>query len=71
MVCGEATDVGDSWRRVSGLNAQQVTSVAVSAKEVDGEFGTVFVGTKPSEIFRSNDGASTWQQCAGLEHRYL
>jgi photosystem II stability/assembly factor-like uncharacterized protein len=60
-------DTGDSWHRVSGLNAQQVTSVAVSAQEVEGEFGAVFVGTEPSAIFRSNDGASTWHECAGLD----
>jgi hypothetical protein len=60
-------DAGDSWQRVGTLGARQVTSLAVSAHDVEGRFGTVFAGTEPSAIFRSNDGAATWHHCQGLD----
>jgi photosystem II stability/assembly factor-like uncharacterized protein len=60
-------DAGDSWQRVGGFSAECVTAVAVSDRKEEGKFGTVFVGTEPSALFRSNDGASTWQECPDLD----
>jgi hypothetical protein len=60
-------DAGDSWERIDTLSARQVTSVAVSAHEVEGGFGAVFAGTEPSAVFRSDDGAATWHECQGLD----
>jgi photosystem II stability/assembly factor-like uncharacterized protein len=59
-------DGGDSWQRADGLSAQRITSVAVSAQDVEDGFGAVFAGTEPSAVFRSNDGATTWRECQGL-----
>src|SRR5512145_621146 len=60
-------DGGDSWQRIGGFSAQRVTSVAVSAEDVADGFGAVFAGTEPSAVFRSNDDATTWRECQGLD----
>jgi photosystem II stability/assembly factor-like uncharacterized protein len=54
-------DFGSSWNRVGedSLPAE-TTSVAVSSTEQNDGLGTVFVGTEPSAIFRSDDGGETW-----------
>jgi hypothetical protein len=43
-------------------------SVSVSSleRESNGGFNTVYVGTEPTAVYRSNDGGETWQKIAPL-----
>jgi hypothetical protein len=53
-------DGGRTWAE-SGLDGQQVFSVAVSAAD-----GAVYAGTEPSALFRSDDRGRTWRELEGL-----
>jgi photosystem II stability/assembly factor-like uncharacterized protein len=56
-------DSGDTWRQIGHHEiTSPVTSLAVSPKEqVANGFGVVYVGTEPSMLYRSEDGANTWK----------
>ena len=75
-----SSDAGASWQPVGdssggamgqfhddGITQAQITSVAVSATEVDGQgYGVVYVGTEPSTLYRSEDGGAHWQDLKSL-----
>src|SRR3989304_431457 len=53
-------DAGTSWRSAGeGIPHAEVMSVAVSRAERTGDHGVLWVGTEPSAVFRSEDGART------------
>ena len=53
-------DGGRTWAS-SGLEGQQVFSIAVSAAD-----GAVYAGTEPSALYLSDDGGETWRELTGL-----
>ena len=54
-------NAGRSWTPVgSGIGSAEVTAVAVSALERNGESGVVWAGTEPSAPYRSEDGGNQW-----------
>src|SRR5262249_26333055 len=55
-------DGGKSWQSV-GLANRVIMAVAVSPTEQD----VVWVGTEPSEVWRSADAGRMWQQTSNLE----
>ncbi|MFL6509892.1 MAG: WD40/YVTN/BNR-like repeat-containing protein [Nitrososphaera sp.] len=62
-------DCGESWNQIGkdSISNHNVTSVSVSRLErgTDG-FNVVYVGTEPSEFYRSDDGGLSWQRMIGL-----
>jgi BNR/Asp-box repeat len=56
----KTTDGGRTWKE-SGLEAEQVFSVAVSAAD-----GAVYAGTEPSALYRSDDGGASWRELESL-----
>jgi photosystem II stability/assembly factor-like uncharacterized protein len=56
----KTTDGGRTWDE-SGLEGEQVFSVAVSAAD-----GAVYAGTEPSALYRSDDGGETWRELDAL-----
>jgi photosystem II stability/assembly factor-like uncharacterized protein len=56
----KTTDGGRTWEE-SGLEGEQVFSVAVSAAD-----GAVYAGTEPSALYRSDDGGATWRELESL-----
>lgn len=62
-----STDAGHSWQPVGdGIRSSQITAVAVSGTERAGTLGTVYAGTEPSALYRSEDGGATWQELASM-----
>ncbi len=60
-------DFGTTWKQSGkGVINPQLTSVAVSPTEKKEGFGVVYVGTEPSELYRSQDGGETWRKPADL-----
>jgi photosystem II stability/assembly factor-like uncharacterized protein len=71
-------DGGESWHLIGdtpvvptpinkpGITQANIMAVAVSPVERSGEYGVVYVGTEPSEVFRSEDGGESWQKLSGL-----
>src|SRR5947209_3520219 len=56
-------DAGASWQPAGeGISHTEVMSVAVDPNERHGGYGTVWAGTEPSTIFRSDDGGETWRE---------
>jgi photosystem II stability/assembly factor-like uncharacterized protein len=55
-------DSGKTWRAVDELAGSKITSVAVSTRERQKQFGFVYVGTEPSMLYRSEDGGGTWEK---------
>ena len=54
-----SSDDGDSWQRLeSPMNKMQVWAIAINPCNSD----TIYAGTCPSAVFKSNDGVSTWRQ---------
>jgi len=60
-------DGGASWSPANqGLSLDQVTALAVSRPgEANGQ-GTIWAGTEPSSLFRSDDEGSTWRMQPAL-----
>jgi photosystem II stability/assembly factor-like uncharacterized protein len=56
-----STDAGQTWESVgAGIPHARVMSVAISHSDREGKMSAVYVGTEPSELFRSGDDGSTW-----------
>jgi photosystem II stability/assembly factor-like uncharacterized protein len=57
-------DSGGGWDNIGKeiLSSKDVMSVSVSHLEREGSYGfnTVYVGTEPTAIYRSDDGGRTW-----------
>ena len=54
-----STNGADDWQRVdSPLNGQQIWSILIPAHQPE----TIFVGTRPSRIYRSLDAGRTWSE---------
>ncbi|MCY4352440.1 MAG: YCF48-related protein, partial [Gemmatimonadetes bacterium] len=50
---------GDNWEKLdSPMNGMQIWSIAIHPKSPN----TVYAGTCPSALFRSDDGGETWKQ---------
>lgn len=61
-------DQGAGWRQAGeGITHAEVTAVAASAAERCAGYGTVWVGTEPSAIFRSEDGGNSWVERRSLQ----
>jgi hypothetical protein len=56
----KTADGGRTWAE-SGLDGEQIFSVAVSAAD-----GAVYAGTEPSALYRSDDGGETWTELEAL-----
>jgi photosystem II stability/assembly factor-like uncharacterized protein len=56
----KTTNGGRTWA-ASGLEGEQVFSVAVSAAD-----GAVYAGTEPSALHRSDDGGASWRELESL-----
>ena len=65
-------DGGQSWNSVgkTGISSKDVMSVSVSSleRESNGGFNTVYVGTEPTVVYRSNDGGETWQKMSSINN---
>lgn len=54
-------DGGRSWKSAGdGIPHARVMSVAISPSDMDGGQSAVYVGTEPSELFRSGDDGASW-----------
>lgn len=59
-------DAGKTWSPVgAGIKHDRVMSVAVSPIK-QGEYGVVWAGTEPSDLYKSEDGGETWLHCPGI-----
>jgi len=57
-------DAGATWRQVGdGITRPIVTVADVSRAERSGGHGAVYVGTRLSALFRSEDGGRTFREC--------
>ena len=55
-------DLGKSWKKNSGsIESWAITSLALNSK-------SIYIGTEPSRIYRSDDGGETWIHLSELEH---
>lgn len=63
-------DGGESWERVGegnrGIAESRVLSVAVSPSDRPGGVSTVFAGTEPSLLYRSDDDGKSWHASSKL-----
>jgi len=60
-------DAGSTWQQAGpGIAYPEVMAVAVSRADRHDDHGTVWAGTEPSAIFRSDDGGLSWRECPGL-----
>ncbi len=62
-------DGGQKWDQIGkdSMSNKYVTSVSVSSLETGGsDFNVVYVGTEPSEFYRSEDGGLTWERMINL-----
>ena len=59
-------DAGASWELVGegiqGIRYSEIMAVTVSSLERAGDYGVVWAGTEPSDLFKSEDGGATWQE---------
>jgi photosystem II stability/assembly factor-like uncharacterized protein len=62
-------DAGATWRRVgSGITRPSVQVAAVSRSERAGGHGVVYVGTRMSAVYRSEDGGESFQELRAFQH---
>jgi photosystem II stability/assembly factor-like uncharacterized protein len=68
-------DGGQTWDSIgknssSGISSKDVMSVAVShhLKRENNEFNTVYVGTEPTALYRSDDGGISWEKMSTLNN---
>jgi photosystem II stability/assembly factor-like uncharacterized protein len=60
-------DGGRMWEPVGpGIDAPDITAVAVSRADRAHRLGVLYAGTEPSAVYRSDDGGDTWVELAGL-----
>jgi photosystem II stability/assembly factor-like uncharacterized protein len=60
-------DSGENWKRSDeGIQHPRVLSVAVSPIETNNGHHTVWAGTEPSALYRSEDGGKSWTDCPSL-----
>jgi hypothetical protein len=71
----KADDSGKTWNSIgknsSGISSKDVMSVSVSHYHLKGEnngFNTVYVGTEPTALYRSNDGGESWEKMSALNN---
>jgi photosystem II stability/assembly factor-like uncharacterized protein len=60
-------DRGQTWNSIEkvGISSKDVMSVAVSHHHLTREnngFNTVYVGTEPTALYRSEDGGESWEK---------
>lgn len=60
-------DRGTSFDRVPGIENDLVWSVAVSASDRHGGFGTVYAGTQMAALHRSTDGGQTAEELTSVQ----
>jgi photosystem II stability/assembly factor-like uncharacterized protein len=68
-------DSGKTWVNIGKevISSSNIMSVAVSnynlqRKNDNGEFNTVYVGTEPTELYRSDDGGESWNKMNSLNN---
>ena len=66
-------DGGQTWNRIGkvSISSKDVMSVAVSRhhlKREDNGFNTVYVGTEPTALYRSDDGGESWEKMSALNN---
>ena len=65
-------DSGGGWDKIGKeiLSSKDVMSVSVSHLEREGSYGfnTVYVGTEPTAIYRSNDGGESWEKMSSINN---
>lgn len=62
-----STDAGTTWQALdAGITHDRVVAVAVDPDERSDTYSTVYAGTEPSDVFRSDDGGDSWHRCLGL-----
>lgn len=62
-----SADSGVNWKQAGqGITSEKVMSVAVSTLDQTNGTGTVYAGTEPSAIYRSEDHGQTWQELTEL-----
>ena len=60
-------DSGRNWEMVGrGIDHPIVTAVAAGNAEQADALGTVYAGTEPSAVFRSDTGGDSWVDLAGM-----
>jgi photosystem II stability/assembly factor-like uncharacterized protein len=65
-------DGGQTWDSIgkasNGISSEDVMSVAVSRhlKRGNNGFNTVYVGTEPTALYRSDDGGISWEKMSAL-----
>jgi len=60
-------DSGRNWEAVGpGIDHPTITAVAVGYADAADAFGTVYAGTEPSAVYRSETGGQSWVDLAGL-----
>ena len=65
-------DGGQTWDSIgkASISSKDVMSVAVShhLKRRNNGFNTVYVGTEPSAIYRSDSGGESWEKMSALNN---
>ena len=66
-------DGGQTWNRIGkvSISSKDIMSVAVSRhhlKRENNEFNTVYVGTEPTALYRSDDGGESWEKMSALNN---
>ncbi|MGI8483832.1 MAG: WD40/YVTN/BNR-like repeat-containing protein [Thermomicrobiales bacterium] len=62
-----STDGGQRWKSINGgIPHPRVLSVAISGSDRSGDGGAVFVGTEPSNLYRSRDNGISWETFPAL-----
>lgn len=62
-----SNDSGMTWKQAGkGIDSSRITSVVVSKSERKRGNGVVWVGTEPSELYRSEDGGKTFTEIESL-----
>jgi photosystem II stability/assembly factor-like uncharacterized protein len=68
-------DGGETWDSIqntdSSISSKNVTSVSVSSLERGNDnkaFNTVYTGTEPSALYRSDDGGESWEKMSLLNN---
>src|SRR5437763_620934 len=65
-------DGGQTWNSIgkASISNKDVTSVTVSHHHLkrrgNKEFNTVYVGTEPTALYRSDDGGESWEKTSAL-----